>query len=221
MKKMLVVIIILVVILVGMVIYRNIENKNQNQVTIPEINEIQEYISKIYMWKEVTTQALPTFENINEADEVWIWEVVKKVSENYEFDYDQLQKEAKEIFGNDLQIQFPREGNQAFQYDETIQKYVSTQTNLDEQEDLFLLNKIEKAQNEYNVEIIEYIEDYSQEQNIIIMNLQGEQIGQVENSESENKVQEIIKNNENRFNKKQLKIKRNDDNKLNICSSKE
>ena len=36
------------------------------------------YISKIYMWKEITGDALPKFDNINDAPDVWTWEVVKK-----------------------------------------------------------------------------------------------------------------------------------------------
>ena len=30
------------------------------------------------MWKEITKEALPTFENINNANELWVWEVIKK-----------------------------------------------------------------------------------------------------------------------------------------------
>ena len=73
MKKMLAIIAILAIILVGMVVYKNTAKSTANQVNVQEINEIEEYISKIYMWKEVTNEALPTFEDINQADEIWIW----------------------------------------------------------------------------------------------------------------------------------------------------
>ena len=36
------------------------------------------------MWKEVTEEALPTFKEINQAPEKWIWEAVKKNIEKYE-----------------------------------------------------------------------------------------------------------------------------------------
>ena len=52
---------------------------------------MEEYISKIYMWKEITKEALPTFENINNANELWLWEVIKKNLETYETTYEEIQ----------------------------------------------------------------------------------------------------------------------------------
>ena len=68
MRKMIVAIIILLIIFVGMIIYRNMAISSSNQVSVQEIEQIQTYITKIYMWKEVTAEALPTFENINKSD---------------------------------------------------------------------------------------------------------------------------------------------------------
>ncbi len=61
---------------IGMYIYKT--NANQNNVTVSEVQKIEEYISKIYMWKEVTEEALPKFDDINDAPDLWTWEVVKK-----------------------------------------------------------------------------------------------------------------------------------------------
>ena len=80
MKKLVGVIVILLVIFIGMYIYRS--NINKKNVSAQEVQEIQEYISKIYMWQEITENALPKFNNINEAPDLWIWEVVKKNLEN-------------------------------------------------------------------------------------------------------------------------------------------
>ena len=66
MKKMLTIILILVIIFIGMYTYK--KNKNQNTITITEVQKIEEYISKIYMWQEVTNEALPKFNNINEVE---------------------------------------------------------------------------------------------------------------------------------------------------------
>ena len=89
MKKLLAIIAILLVILIVMIINQNIQKQNQS-VSIGEVSEIEKYIQKIYLWKEVANQALPPFENINQANETWIWEVVKKNLEEYEIDKEKI-----------------------------------------------------------------------------------------------------------------------------------
>ena len=106
MKKLFVIIGVLAIIFLGMVIYRNTANKSN--VTVQEVENIEKYISKIYMWKEITNKALPTFENINDADELWTWEVVKKNLEEFELSYDDIQNKAKELFGVEFSKQFTK-----------------------------------------------------------------------------------------------------------------
>lgn len=84
---------------------------------------------------------------------------------------------------------------------------------LDDSEDTFLLNSIEKNKEGYQVEIIEYLEDYSEEESIIIRNLQEEELGRVSSQDSETKIQEIVKNNIERFSKKKVYLK-TEDNRL-------
>lgn len=207
MKKMFVAIIILGMIFAGLLIYRNNPTSNASTITVQEINEIENYITKIYMWKEVTNQALPSFENINEAEETWIWEVVKKNLEEYELTKEQIQEKAKEIFGENLQKELPEEGNQSFEYYEETGKYYATEIKLDSKEDSFLLEKIEKNDKGYEVEIIEYIADYTDENIIRIRNLQNTEIGQVSINESTSKIQDIVKNNKDKFTKKKIILK--------------
>lgn len=114
MKKLLIIIIILLIILAGMIIYRNRAIGATNNITVEEINNIEEYISKIYMWKEVTGEALPTFENINEANNLWVWEVVNQNFENYEVTYDDVNKVAKDMFGQAFSKEFPKERNRNY-----------------------------------------------------------------------------------------------------------
>lgn len=97
MKKMLVIIVILAMILVSMIIYKNIAINKNKSVNVQEVEQIEEYISKIYMWKEITKEALPTFENINNANELWVWEVIKKNLETYETTYEEIQQKRKRI----------------------------------------------------------------------------------------------------------------------------
>ena len=174
--------------------------------------EIEEYISKIYMWKEITKEALPTFENINNANELWLWEVIKKNLETYETTYEEIQQKGKELFGEKFEKQIPKEGNDSFYYDKESNKYLATEIVLDEEEDSFLLKDIEKEGEKYKVKIIEYIEDYSEENKVIIRNLQEEEIGRVSTSDSETKIKEIVKNNKERFSQKNIEIKKEKDN---------
>ena len=211
MRKMIVTIIILLIIFVGMIIYRNMAISSSNQVSVQEIEQIETYITKIYMWREVTSEALPTFENINEASEMWTWEAVKKNLEDYELSYDQIQEKAKELFGTDFTKEFPREGTENFTYDEQTGKYYATGMGLDQEEDCFLLNQINPTDTGYEVEIVEYLEDYSQESQIIIKNLDDEEIGKVEENQ-ESSSQDIVKNNLDKFTKKIVTLKKEGDN---------
>lgn len=212
MKKMLVIIVILAMILVSMIIYKNIAINKNKSVNVQEVEQIEEYISKIYMWKEITKEALPTFENINNANELWVWEVIKKNLETYETTYEKIQQKGKELFGEKFEKQIPKEGNDSFYYDKESNKYLATEIVLDEEEDSFLLKDIEKEGEKYKVKIIEYIEDYSEENKVIIRNLQEEEIGRVSTSDSETKIKEIVKNNKERFSQKNIEIKKEKDN---------
>ena len=212
MKKMLVIIVILAMILVSMIIYKNIAINKNKSVNVQEVEQIEEYISKIYMWKEITKEALPTFENINNANELWVWEVIKKNLETYETTYEEIQQKGKELFGEKFERQIPKEGNDSFYYDKESNKYLATEIVLDEEEDSFLLKDIEKEGEKYKVKIIEYIEDYSEENKVIIRNLQEEEIGRVSTSDSETKIKEIVKNNKERYSQKNIEIKKEKDN---------
>lgn len=212
MKKMLVIIVILAMILVSMIIYKNIAINKNKSVNVQEVEQIEEYISKIYMWKEITKEALPTFENINNANELWLWEVIKKNLETYETTYEEIQQKGKELFGEKFERQIPKEGNDSFYYDKESNKYLATEIVLDEEEDSFLLKDIEKEGEKYKVKIIEYIEDYSEENKVIIRNLKEEEIGRVSTTDSETKIKEIVKNNKERFSQKNIEIKKEKDN---------
>ena len=216
MKKFIVIILILLIIFIGMFAYRQnkiAQNKNA-EVTVDEINKIETYLQKIYMWKEITGEALPTFDNINNAPEVWLWEAVKKNLEEYELSYEQIQEKAKELFGEELQKDFPKEGYQYMEYNEDTDTYYAIGSGLDNQEDVFLLQDIQKQEDGYIVEIIEYLEDYSEgyettetEYNIQIKNIKDETIGTVKSTESETNIQQFVKENVDKLTKKEVHLK--------------
>ncbi|MCI8411470.1 MAG: hypothetical protein HFJ40_03330 [Clostridia bacterium] len=211
MKKMFIIIIILAIIFVGMVVYKNTAVGSKNNVSVNEVQEIEQYISGIYMWEEVTNEALPIFEDINNANDLWTWEVIKKNLEQYEISYEEIKQKSKEIFGESFTKEFPKEGTSSFEYDEEIDKYFATEIITDNKEDLFLLSNINKTSEGYIVDIIEYLEDYSEENNIKVVNFNNEEIGNISISENESKVQEIVKNNKERFSKKRVVLKKEND----------
>ena len=217
MKKFVVIIIILVIIFIGMIVYKNMTIETNN-ISIQEIEKIENYINKIYIEKEIVGESLPSFEEINNANERWIWEVVKKNTEDDKITYEQLQESAKSIFGEEFTNEFPKEGTEYLIYNQEENMYQSIETEVDEQGALFLLNKIEKTGNGYEVEIIEYLEDYSPmlkeepENYVIIRNLKEEEISRT-NSSSEDEELDIVKRNIEKFSKKKVWIETKD-NKL-------
>ncbi len=220
-KKLVAIIFVLLVIFIGMYIYQ--KQEKQNIVTAEEVSSIEEYISKIYMWKEVTGDALPIFENIDNAPEKWVWETVKKNLDDYdEIIYEQIQNKAEELFGTKFTKKFPQEGNESFIYNQEQNTYEGTNIELDSNSDAFLLNKIQKTKQGYEVEIAEYIEDYSEETEtdtaeeteftIHIKNINGEEIVSVKNTEGKDKIVEQVKENIDKFSKKTIELERSKDN---------
>jgi hypothetical protein len=227
MKKLLVIICILLVIFIGMYVYK--KNINQNNVTASDVQKVQDYISKIYMWQEVTEEALPKFDNINDAPDLWTWEVVKKNLDDYELEYDEIQQKAIELFGKDFKKQFPKEGTEYIQYDKELQKYIATGIGLDTLEDTFLIKNINKTKNGYDVEIIEYLEDYEnavglEDENstydVYIKNLNKDIIATVKSDDSETNVIEVVKENIEKFTTKTVKLVKDSEGKIFVESVK-
>lgn len=227
MKKLVAIICILLVIFVGM--YVNRSKSNQNLITATEVEKVEEYISKIYMWKEITGEALPKFDNINDAPDIWTWEVVKKDLENYELTKDEIQNKATELFGNQFKKEFPQEGTEYMQYDEKLGKYISTGIELDTLDDCFYIKNIGKTKDGYEVEIAEYLEDYVnslgvEDENeiyeIYIKNLNEETIANVKNTEGETKTIDVVKENLDKFTTKTVNLKKNSNGNIYVESVK-
>lgn len=212
MKKMIVTIIILFIIFVSMVIYKDIEKKSE--VTIDEINKIEEYMKKIYGWKEVTNEALPEFDNINNVDEKWIWGTVRENIDDYEIDYNKIEETIKELYGKELKKQYPKEGNEFISYDNETRKYQIKEINLDAMKDSYLLNTIEKNNDGYTIEIIEYLIDYTDSENgkIFIKNLNDENIYELkEDQVVESNLKKLIKQDISKFSKKKITLEKEEE----------
>ena len=181
------------------------------------------------MWQEVTEEALPKFDNINDAPDLWTWEVVKKNLDDYELEYDEIQQKAIELFGKDFKKQFPKEGTEYIQYDKELQKYIATGIGLDTLEDTFLIKNINKTKNGYDVEIIEYLEDYEnavglEDENstydVYIKNLNKDIIATVKSDDSETNVIEVVKENIEKFTTKTVKLVKDSEGKIFVESVK-
>lgn len=211
MKKMIVTIIILFIIFISMVIYRNSEK--EAEIKVDEVNKIENYIEKIYGWKEVTNDALPEFSDINSVDEKWIWAIVRENLEDNEVQYEKIPEKAKEIYGNKFNKQFPKQGNEFISYNEETQKYNINQITLDAISDVYLLNKIERENNGYKVEIVEYLIDYTNVENgkVEIKNLKDEKIYELKEEEAtEGNVAKVVKENMDKFSKKKVILEKED-----------
>lgn len=217
MKKMIAIIFVLLTIFISMALYKYVILAN-SQVTVNDVEKVEEYISKIYCWKEVTGEALPKFDNINDAEERWIWEVIKKNLDEYEVTIKQLQNKGKDIFGEKFNKEYVNSNNSSFEYNKEKDKYTAKEITTDKEEDVFFINKINKSINGYEVEIIEYIEDYSEFENnkLIIKNINEEtvevlDINNIDLQDIDSKSIEIVKNNKDRFTTKKLILKCSND----------
>ena len=209
MRKMLAIIIVLLIIFISMLIYRNSEK--ESEVKIDEVNKIENYIEKIYGWKEVTNVALPEFSDINNADEKWLWGTVRENIDDYEIEYEKIENIAKELFGKKFVKEYPKEGTEFIMFDEQTKKYNVKEINLDAIKDSFLLNKIEKNKIGYEVEILEYLVDYTNSDNgkIIIKNLKEEIIYELTQEEAtEGNIKKVVKENTNKFEKKRILLEK-------------
>lgn len=213
MKKMFITIVILLIIFIGLLIFRT--NEKEAEIKIDEINRIEEYIKKIYGWKEITDQALPEFDNINNANEKWIWGILRDNIDDNEIEYEKIEKTRKELFGNNFNKEYPKDGTDFISFDEQSGKYQVKQMNIDAINDTFLINKIEKNNNGYDVEIVEYLVDYtnSDTEKIKIKNTNDEEIYELTEEEAtDGNIKKVVKENMDRFTKKQVILEKSNEN---------
>lgn len=229
MKKFLVIIVILLAIFFGMYIYKY--RINNSSVTANEVQDIEKYISKIYLWSEVCGEALPKFDDINNANDKWVWEAIKQNLDKYTFTKEDVENEGKELFGDSFKKEFPKEGAGFIFYDEETGLYSATGMGLDADDDSFFINKVKKTEDGYIVDIVEYLVDYSEEdygedvnnpnkeKHLYVKNLDNEIIETINEGE-ESKIVEAVKNNIDKFSRKTLTILKAQDGKLFLKSVK-
>lgn len=137
----------------------SVDETEKNTYSISDMNQINDYIKKIYSYYETS---IPEFDNINSADEDWLWAVsfFKSKFGNYLFvPYSLVQGNAKELFGSNLKKEFPK-----------TEIKVATYTSKDNTFDIkgrggntfwptYAILDVEKTSTGFNVKIVEYMID--------------------------------------------------------------
>ena len=152
---------------------------------------------------------MPEFDDINNANEKWLWGILRENIDDSEIDYSKIENTTKEIYGKNFTKEYPKEGTEFIFYDKEKEKYIVKETTL--VNDLFLINKIEKNKNIYDVEIAEYLVDYTNSDSgkIKIKNTNEEEIYELTEEEAtDGNIQKVVKENMDRFTKKQIELEK-------------
>ena len=79
-------------------------------------------------------------------------------------------------------------------------------------EDDFLLEQIKRIENGYEVEILEYIADYTEENIIIVKNTNDEELSRISASEDESVIQNVVKSKKDNCTRKKITLKKENEN---------
>lgn len=123
---------------------------------------LEAYIKDIYG----RTFLIPEFNNINKADEKWLWENVnqyvwnhddeyhEKNEQEYGYTYDEVEKIVKKLYGDKLSKKFPK-GSVSMRYDSSRNLYGPTSYSLDYYYD-YKIDSIKKDGNNYIVSLYDF-----------------------------------------------------------------
>ena len=158
MKKFLIGLIILILIISISFIFIK-QNKNE-KLTETENKEISTYIKDIYN----IHYSIPEFNNINEADEFWLWDNINQYLSNHEefeerniqgnYTYKEISNFAKTLYGKNFTLKVPIQ-NPAMIYYENSDTYGIPSYTVNSFKEC-QIESIEKKDNLYIVNIIDY-----------------------------------------------------------------
>lgn len=198
----------------------NVELDKKEEVSSLEKATLEGYVEKIYKYGEIVN--IPTFENINNADEEWLWVIAFKECENTEMvTKSELVAKAKELFGTSFNKQPKEDSVFGADWNEEMQYYEGKAHGLmAEDETRYIVKSVEKDQNRFKVEIVEYVLNVSE----IIKGEENAKV-QIKNGDtvvatvSENEDKEYVKENSEMFTSRILEIEETNG-KLHIVSCK-
>lgn len=115
--------IIIIVLILGFVIYKKfieVPGHIAGQMAIEDLisqvhyEDAEKYLKDIFIQNEnsFNSIALPEFQNINDAPEEWIWNVLYNNLEDEEnkYTYEQIQEKLIKLFSSEIKNKFPKEG---------------------------------------------------------------------------------------------------------------
>lgn len=135
-------------------------NKNESEtkkVTNLEKTMVEDYVQKIYKYGEF--EIMPNFDDINKADEEWVWAIAFSQLENKEMvqKYEVVDK-AKELFGQGFNKEPKEDSIISAYWNEELNYYEGKAHGfMAEEEARYIIKDAYKTDNTYNVEIVEYV----------------------------------------------------------------
>lgn len=229
MKKDKIIYIIIIVLILGVVIYKKfieVPGDVAGQIAIEDLisqvhyEDAEKHLKDIFIEKEnnFNSISLPEFQNINEAPNSWVWNVLYNNLENEEneYSYEQIQEKLIELFSNKLEIKFPEEGIEGVleKNKENDLYYKVELQNNNTNKYGYNIKTLSQEDNIYKIYIIEY-ELLCDEQNYILIDCDGNEINKFE---SEDEIENEISRNEYNLNKKEITIKIEETGKPNVVS---
>lgn len=160
-KNIRLLIIILILIPITFILYYLVSVKEKSEKK-EDYSGIKEYIKDIYG----TTFLIPEFNDINQADEDWLWENVsqyvwnhddeyhEKNTQEYGYHYEDIAKVVKTLYGNHLNKKFPK-GATAMRYNSYRDLYGPTSFVITNYYD-YRIDTITKNENIYTVSLFDF-----------------------------------------------------------------
>ena len=151
---------IFIILLIVFILIFSRQYKNNTTLSETEINEISTYIKDIYN----IHYAIPEFDNINNADEFWIYDNINQYLSNHKefanrnlegnYTYEEISNFAKTLYGSNFSLEIPKQ-NPAMIYYEDTNTYGIPSYNVESLKECQIEN-IKKNGNLYIIKIIDY-----------------------------------------------------------------
>lgn len=130
-----------------------VEKDNNEEYSINDVIQINNYLKKIYSYYENT---IPEFDDINLADENWLWSVSYFYKEYNDIPYNIVSENADDLFGMYLNKKLPKSNINVASYDSNADTFSTFGRGGPVIWPMYAITEINKKSLEYEVKIIEY-----------------------------------------------------------------
>ena len=161
-KSLKILILIIIIVILSVCLYFAYKQLNKSQ-KAQNYEDLELYLLDIYG----RTFLIPEFDDINDADENWLWENVNQYvwnhddefheqnNQEYGYTYDEVSKIVKTLYGDNLKKQFPK-GAVSMRYNNYRDLYGPTSFDTPFYYN-YQIDKIEKSGNTYTVSLYDYV----------------------------------------------------------------